>query len=232
MYGEKWLFEFNYLNNTASITGSEVGYDNWPVIEGIPPHLDLDDDEQKWLNSSWAEATKNTSISLYMSLETEFLIQDKYCGLTNNYCPICLKKRAEFEIHHCIPSNHGGTNDSHNMLRLCNTCHALITNGCFEDREPRFKAAMNHQMMYFGVSFFPEEDSKNKTKQQRDINYYKDKPLLLKALKEWDNSTPEVKNKIDTELKRVARIDYQYYRDIGRGIWSWKEHCERFHVRQ
>lgn len=74
-------------------------------------------------------------------------------------CPLCLKRRQEFEKHHVIWRSDGGSNDPVNLLPICKTCHAIINNGSIEDRAPRYFACFYHQLGEYGIEFIQKSNA-------------------------------------------------------------------------
>ena len=56
-YGEEWEFEYDPLKQEGVLRGSDVEWQNYPVIEGQVPGLILNDEEIRWLRRVWREAT-------------------------------------------------------------------------------------------------------------------------------------------------------------------------------
>ena len=55
-------------------------------------------------------------------------VRAKYV-LTHPFCEECFKKGILVpveEVHHIIPVNEGGTNEAHNLMSLCKSCHNRI----------------------------------------------------------------------------------------------------------
>ena len=103
-------------------------------------------------------AADNGSFSgLYHELDTEFAVGSGYCHLTNDTCALCLERKQQFEIHHCIWKSDGGTRSPLNLLKVCKSCHALISFGDIEDVEPRDQAAFMQQLEHFGLRFVAEQ---------------------------------------------------------------------------
>lgn len=226
-YSESWTFKHDYATNTSILTGSDIGFAHYPVVEGEAWELVLNKGEKNWLRSSWAIATKKSGLtSIYSNHDTEFVAGEKGCWLTNNYCPICLRQKMDFEIHHCIPSVEGGTDDFFNLLMVCNTCHAIITWGSMEDRVPKDLAAFNHQFMYFGMKFFPRNNPTNA--KHKHINFLENYPDIKEALSFYDNSNSAEQESFDLVIKRIARYKYRYFRDVGKGLWLWGD-CFKNH---
>lgn len=67
-------------------------------------------------------------------------------------CPICLKQREEFDKHHVIWKTDGGSDHPVNILRICRTCHAILT---FGESEAWYydKACVAHQQCCYGIEF-------------------------------------------------------------------------------
>ncbi len=57
-YGERWIFTYNYVAGIGTITGSDVSWDNYQVIDGRAIGLLLNDGELNWLRGSWDNAMK------------------------------------------------------------------------------------------------------------------------------------------------------------------------------
>jgi hypothetical protein len=221
-YGEDWIFEYDYVNHRGVVRGSDVEWKNYPVVEGRPIDLILNLEEIEWLKSAWdAATTVLTSSGIYLGLDTEFEQDSRSCGLTNGYCPICLKIKREFECHHCVWSSQGGTNDYFNLLRICNTCHAIITRGSQEDRMPMSLAAFYHQMMYFGMRFIPRASPR--TGKHKDRNFLEFFPFWKNMLSCYDRASREQQAVLDETLMEAARVYYQYFRDMSFSKWSWEK---------
>ena len=56
-YGEEWEFIYDPLKKEGVLHGSDVGWQDYRVIEGRVPGLILNDEEIQWLRRVWAEAT-------------------------------------------------------------------------------------------------------------------------------------------------------------------------------
>lgn len=56
-YGEEWEFEYDPLKQEGVLRGSDVEWQNYPVIEGQVTGLILNDEEIRWLRKVWREAT-------------------------------------------------------------------------------------------------------------------------------------------------------------------------------
>lgn len=160
----EWRFTYEDAANLACVTNDIRPADRYPVIDGIlvigdmPCLLDEDkygeDKLVKWVARCWTTAVGRSS-SLYYDFDTEFDRQGKFGFLTNDYCPLCLRRRRDFEVHHVIFKAEGGHHTVNNLLRICCSCHALINLGCNEDGVPRAMAALHHQLFHFGISFIP-----------------------------------------------------------------------------
>ena len=120
-------------------------------------------------------------IPTYKQLDTTFDFDTTKSWLTNNYCPICLKRRntEDLQYHHCIWVTDGGVNNKHNLLRICSTCHATATNGCKIDKERCNLIAVYHQLAYFGLSIINLNGDENKR------NYISDFYTLHPKCKEY-----------------------------------------------
>ena len=56
-YGEEWKIKYDPLKKEGVLRGSDVGRQDYRVIEGRVPGLILNDEEIQWLRKAWAEAT-------------------------------------------------------------------------------------------------------------------------------------------------------------------------------
>ncbi len=56
-YGEEWVFEFDPTKGEGVLRGSDVGWQEYRVIEGRAPGLILNEEELLWLREAWAAAT-------------------------------------------------------------------------------------------------------------------------------------------------------------------------------
>jgi len=228
-YGDLWVFEYDYSTNTGIVKGSDVDWESYAVIEGQALWLVLAEDERVWLKSSWEAATRHLGDpGIYLGLDTEFVWDKRKCYLTNDYCPICLKQEREFENHHCIAKVDGGTDDHFNILRICSTCHAIITRGSVEDRAARAEAARNHQLMYFGIDFFPHSNLEDRYKSR---SYLERNPFVKKLVAEFGSLTKAGQERVNSAIKDRARLQYQYYRDVTMGKRfedEWQRRIERW----
>jgi hypothetical protein len=219
-HGVKWILEFDYDKKYSFITGDDSDYQKIPVYDGIALDLILDNQELDWLKKVWKDATKGIDNVLYLGKDTKLIVNNKYCELTNNYCPICLKQKQEYEIHHCIPAFDGGTDDYYNLLKICSTCHAIIARGSVEDRNPMLFSALFHQMMYFGIELIPTEGRKKGRHKGR--NFLEEFPSARKVVDYFYKLSSDKQKICDDTLKNIGKYCYQYFRDMSRGIWSWK----------
>lgn len=219
-YSAKWIFEYQVSSDTAFVTPPYVSPS--PVIEGKSLRFQVGEHCGAWLQTSWQEATEaSPRKGLYCGRNTEFIRGPKNCRLSNDFCPLCLKQKDAFSPHHCIWTMEGGTDDYENLLQVCRTCHAILSFGNVEDAEPKDKAAYYHQLMYFGLDFFPRHNATRKGHENR--NYYTFWPHAEYIKNCIDNSDAELQKQASDMLKQDARLKYQYFRDLGLGIWSWQE---------
>ncbi len=58
VYGETWVFEYDYSTNTATLKGSDVNWQSYPVKNGNVTGLIFTKDEQAWLRSTFALAVR------------------------------------------------------------------------------------------------------------------------------------------------------------------------------
>lgn len=184
----------------------------------------LSNQESDWLKKAWKEATEEIDNILYLEKDTEFIVNKKYGELTNNYCPICLKQKQEYEIHHCIAAFDGGTDDYFNLLRICSTCHAIITRGSVEDRIPMLFSAIFHQMMYFGIKLLPTEERKKGRHKGR--NFLEIFPSSRKVVDYFYELSSDEQKVCDDKLKSIGKYCYQYFKDMAHGLWPWKDFQE------
>ena len=56
-YGEEWEFKYDPLKKEGVLRGSDVGWQDYRVVEGRVPGLILNDEEIQWLRKVWAETT-------------------------------------------------------------------------------------------------------------------------------------------------------------------------------
>lgn len=59
--GDTWEFEFDVDTETGIVRGSDVGDDEYQVIEGVAHSLLLDAAERRWLLTAWEEAAGRES---------------------------------------------------------------------------------------------------------------------------------------------------------------------------
>jgi protein associated with RNAse G/E len=97
--------------------------DKFYVFDGNCHFLILNEKEKEWLKTVWDKYSKvkNKYLDLNVDIKSDYGIT----YLTNNYCPICLKKRQEFENHHCVPVNEGGIDLGNMLKRLLNSMRRL-----------------------------------------------------------------------------------------------------------
>ena len=56
-YGEEWVFEYDPSNGQGVLRGSDVDWQQYPVIDGRVSGLILNDEEILWVHEAWASAT-------------------------------------------------------------------------------------------------------------------------------------------------------------------------------
>ena len=56
-YGEQWVFEYDPTRGQGVLRGSDVDWQEYPVIDGKVPGLILNDEEILWLREAWNAAT-------------------------------------------------------------------------------------------------------------------------------------------------------------------------------
>lgn len=216
-YGEQWWFDYDKNNDMGILWGNDsliVG-DKFYIFDGTTPKLILNSEEKEWITNTWKKHSVNKNI--YLDLNTCIKSNKKYTYLSNNICPLCLKTRADFEGHHCVPASEGGSDDNVNVLLICNTCHSLITNGCKEDLTPRYLACIYHQILAYGVSFYMMNPENNKRFSNKDMGLYKNRPHIKEMLDYYNKLDENDKIKFDNDMKRDAIYFYKYYRNIVQG---------------
>ena len=55
-YGEEWEFIYDSDTGTGILRGSDVDWEEYPVVGGLAQGLILNDEEIAWLRKTWAEA--------------------------------------------------------------------------------------------------------------------------------------------------------------------------------
>lgn len=221
-HGESWRFFFDPQIGRAAITGDDVDWAIFPVYGGTAKGLVLAPDESAWLNEAWTELeSKNTILGLYLGNNTQFVIQTNFCRLSEDFCPICLKQKQQFDIHHCIASSDGGPNDYRNLLRICRSCHVVLSAGSIENKFPKAQAAFWHQIAYFGFDFFPSLNSRGG--RHPDVSFHTHSPKISELLGHYQSCKAEEQHHINQSLMEYGRLEYQYFRDLGLEKWSWAE---------
>lgn len=213
-YGESWWFNYDKIHNMGIIWSNDslIYNDKFYVFDGICPTLILNKEEENWLLETWTKYSIPTNN--YLNLDIAYRNNAKGTFLNNYYCPICLQKQEDFEWHHCIEVSKGGSDDIENVLLICNSCHALTTNGCKNDREPRHIAAINHQKCIYGIKFYlmnPLNSSRNKN---QDIGLYKNYPHFKEIIDNYDSFNNEQKIEYDYKIKKESLYYYKYNRGI------------------
>ncbi|MHB1038544.1 MAG: hypothetical protein ACYC35_29105 [Pirellulales bacterium] len=56
-YGEEWEFVYDSGTGEGILRGSDVDWQEYPVVGGLAPGLILNEEEIAWLRKTWAEAT-------------------------------------------------------------------------------------------------------------------------------------------------------------------------------
>ncbi len=56
-YGEQWEFVYDPATGHGILRGSDVDWQEYPVIAGLAPGLVLSQEEIAWLRKAWSEAT-------------------------------------------------------------------------------------------------------------------------------------------------------------------------------
>lgn len=221
-YGEHYIFEYDLKNHTATLRGDETDWEKIPVVDGYPVGFIINEQEKNILLKFWLQLLFEFKIpSLYNDKNTQFAFDKKNCYLENSYCPLCLKQKKDFEIHHCIWSIGGGTSDYFNLLKICKSCHVIITHGSKDDKFLLNDAVFYHQQYYFGINFFPK---KNPAKgRHQHVNYLDNNPQIKKLIDNFSTFTNDFQFTVDEKLKKDGRIFYQLFRDIYLGKWPYDQ---------
>jgi hypothetical protein len=214
-YGEKLWFSYNEENDMGTIWNSDDKYKYFYVFDGLCLFLNLIPKEQKWLNDIWNKYSKHKNT--YLNFNTDIKFNNKTTYLTNNFCPVCLQQKREFENHHCVPSSEGGSDDYVNILNICNSCHSLITNGCYEDKYPRYLTAIYHQSYFYGIDFY-KMNPENNQRFKKDMGLYKHRPFIKKIINDYEKLTEEEQNKFNEKAKQTSLYYYKYYRSIVKNL--------------
>ena len=56
-YGEEWQFEYDCSRAEGILSGSDVDWQKYRVVEGRALGLILNEEEIQWLRKAWLEAT-------------------------------------------------------------------------------------------------------------------------------------------------------------------------------
>lgn len=223
-YGDEWVFEYDPSEDKAIVRGSDIGWESYPVIEGVAFQLNMSLDEEEWLLESWSRlVTERSGNPLYGWKNTELETRDGVCQLTNGFCPICLEQKIEYQNHHCLWRSRGGSDATNNLLRICGSCHALVHWGSVEDRAPKSQACLYHQFMHFGVEVLV--DSYRERGASKLKEHYPQFVRVACTYTSLDSATREREAEI---VKQHSRLCYIFYRDMGLGKWSWHEEQERY----
>ena len=217
--GEKWTLKYHPIKQIAALTGEDIAWEECPVIEGVPLHLTITDDEKLWLEDKWNWICKQYGTPyLYRNPDLKLIVGKKHCELSDNHCLVCLEQKLETQIHHCIPRSYGGSDGVENLARICNSCHALISFGSLEEREPASDACYYHQLANFGYKFFPRLPRKKGTHKGRSI--FDKRPELKEVLEYFDSLSEEQQSEADEFQKSLARKFYVFSRDYFLGRWK------------
>lgn len=219
-------FRFNYARKLGYFS-TFIDLDVYPVYDGKMLFWEMPEPENIWLSKQWSKATKGVKIpSIYLDKPTEMKHNKQVTWLTNHYCPVCLRQKSYFENHHCVARSDNGQDGYKNVLKICATCHAIITRGCLEERWQMENAALFHQVMYFGLDVFPRKFRKFDYKEYEKTNI---RNARFEAfLKVYDNKDTGEKEKFSIFTLGMGRYFYQFYRDVIRGVWHWKKAVRLF----
>jgi len=113
----------------------------------------------------------------------------------------------------------GGTYDYFNLLKICNSCHAITIRGSSEDRVATLAAAMFHQLMIFGKDFFPRNPPRRGKHQH--VNFL-EKQGFQNIIDAMDELEDELGIEFEKYLKWASRLNYQLFRNVSNGLWAWE----------
>lgn len=57
-YGEPWEFLYDPATGEASLRGADVDWQEFRVVDGQVPGLNLNAEEKRWLRVAWEQATR------------------------------------------------------------------------------------------------------------------------------------------------------------------------------
>jgi len=63
LYGEIWVFEYDYDTRTGVVRGSDIGSDEYAVVDGRADDLVMHKEERDWLLAAWQEAMRSRPAS-------------------------------------------------------------------------------------------------------------------------------------------------------------------------
>lgn len=221
--GDEWIFEYSAQEDKAVVRGSDIGWEPYPVVEGIAFQLNMSLDEEAWLLGVWNRLVpRGPGNPLYGTKHTKLEVTKEVCQLTNGFCPICLEQKNEYQNHHCVWRSRGGSDENTNPLRICGSCHALIHWGSVEDRAPKSLACLYHQLSYFGLEVFA--GCVQGLRAERFLDCY---PRLRSIVWKYHTFDDVRRDKEQEIVKQQSRLLYIYYRDMGLGKWCWQEYQRR-----
>lgn len=219
-------FKFSYSRKLGFFNDGIIG-NEYPVYDGNMFFWEMPNINNKWLKKEWLKATKNLPLpGIYLDKPTEMMHNKQITWLTTHYCPVCLRQKSYFENHHCVARSNSGQDGYKNVLRICASCHAIITRGCLEERWQMENAALFHQVMYFGLDVFPRKFRKFDYKEYEETNIRNAR--FEEFLNNYDNKDVEEKEKFFNFTREMGRYFYQFYRDVVRGVWHWKKAVRLF----
>jgi hypothetical protein len=74
--------------------------------------------------------------------------------------------------------------------------------------------------MYFGIELIPTEGRKKGRHKGR--NFLDEFPSARKVIDYFYKLSSDEQKVCDDTIKKISKYCYQYFRDMSRGIWSWK----------
>ena len=221
-----WVFRFNYRLKISTLY-HKLTNETYPVYDGKMLFWGFNLDLKGWLQEEWEKATQGIDIpNVYLNRPTQMLHNRQFTWLDNFSCPICLMQKSSYENHHCVERSDNGPDGYKNVLRICATCHAIITRGCFEERWPREKAGLFHQIMYFGLDIYPRIFYKPPIEFDKDG--YLTATNFEDILRKIDQQEISERHKTEVFIKEWGKYQYQFFRDICLGKWSWKKSIKLF----
>jgi hypothetical protein len=211
-----WYFNYDEINDMGILNGNDIKEKTYYIFDGICPLLVLEKKEKQWIEKMWHIHSKYKNA--YLNIDTKIETNNEITYLTNNYCPICLMQKTEFENHHCIEASKGGSDDYVNRLGICKSCHSIINNGSTKDKKPRIEASINHQIYLYGIEFYKMNPLNNKRFKNKDMGLYENYSRIENVLEYYNGVNDKEKMEYNDIIKRYALYQYKYNRSKIRNI--------------